>query len=298
MKDDIKIEIDNKKCIKCGSCSKVCPAKIYDKSTSNEVILKNTFLCIKCSDCVSVCPKKAITHAEIKEEKDSESSYVNNEFSKLIRKRRTLRNFKNIPLTKEEKEYLHQAACLSPRGGHSKLIRNTGIIMVEDKELINELVKYGIEYLLLLNKKLNSPLVKIITTMNKSFKESISNTVDRIEKVLYAHNNNINMLTYDAPTIILLYSEKDTAISYENALICEYQMMLAAESINLGSCFLGWLSFSLQGYQVKNIKKLKQIYNQLGIMKNKKISCAFSIGKNIVEYRTNKTHDSLDVKYL
>jgi NAD-dependent dihydropyrimidine dehydrogenase PreA subunit len=49
------LQVDMKKCSKCGICLKQCPMQLK----VNELIHKPD--CIKCGRCVAACPKKALS---------------------------------------------------------------------------------------------------------------------------------------------------------------------------------------------------------------------------------------------
>jgi Nif-specific ferredoxin III len=83
------IELDEKKCIGCGRCFKVCPRDVleivqratddvnfddyddddyddddYDDDSDNSyMVLSNALDCIGCEACSRVCPKKCFTHS-------------------------------------------------------------------------------------------------------------------------------------------------------------------------------------------------------------------------------------------
>jgi ferredoxin-type protein NapH len=50
----LKLQVDTKKCTKCGECQKVCPVdiKIYEDPQSAQ--------CVRCMECVKACPVSAI----------------------------------------------------------------------------------------------------------------------------------------------------------------------------------------------------------------------------------------------
>jgi len=53
-----KAEIDEKKCINCGACKKICPQKAVENNQKKHII--NEKKCIGCGLCERVCPVKAI----------------------------------------------------------------------------------------------------------------------------------------------------------------------------------------------------------------------------------------------
>ncbi|MTI67422.1 MAG: hypothetical protein FH753_12625 [Firmicutes bacterium] len=296
--EEIKTKVKNDNCINCGCCIKVCPAKIFI-SSDNEALVKkqNLKYCINCDDCKAVCPKKAVVNKNLntKEINNMGLNYESEKLLSFLEKRRSIRSYKSDNLSKEEKQYLNKVSSLAPKGGHTKSLRKTEIIIIESEELINEITSYSYQYLKLLKKKLNSFWFTIFKFFNNSLKESLNNTVDRINLTLKAHEDNINMLTYDAPNLIILHAEKDNPVAQKNLTIMEYQLMLGAEGLNLGTCFLGWVSFALQSFRLKRTDDLKEIYEKLEIPANRKILSAFSIGRKRVDYKKLKSKRNMKI---
>ena len=58
-----KIEVDVEKCIGCGGCANVCPARLIELSDSEATRIIEYFLkrCTYCGRCAEVCPEDAIT---------------------------------------------------------------------------------------------------------------------------------------------------------------------------------------------------------------------------------------------
>lgn len=56
-----KPTIDQKKCIGCGTCVKVCPVNVFDfDSKKNKAVVSRPKDCIGCKACEMQCPVKAI----------------------------------------------------------------------------------------------------------------------------------------------------------------------------------------------------------------------------------------------
>jgi polyferredoxin len=56
----MKIEIDSDKCIRCGSCEKVCPMDVKLLNYLDKGARITSTECIQCMECINVCPKSAI----------------------------------------------------------------------------------------------------------------------------------------------------------------------------------------------------------------------------------------------
>ena len=59
-----KPEVDNEKCMGCGECVVICPAKVYELRDEKSVPI-NSEECIGCENCIYVCEHGAITVIEI-----------------------------------------------------------------------------------------------------------------------------------------------------------------------------------------------------------------------------------------
>lgn len=58
-----KIEVNVDKCVGCGGCANVCPARLIEISDSGPTRILEYFLkrCTYCGRCAEVCPEDAIT---------------------------------------------------------------------------------------------------------------------------------------------------------------------------------------------------------------------------------------------
>lgn len=301
MSNKSELRIHQGDCISCGICVGTCPAKVF-KKCDNHVLIdsRNEIFCINCGDCTSVCPKEAIKSENLFTE-EVHDDYINLKPEQLLnffKIRRTVRSYKPVNLSVYEKDYLAQVAALTPKGGHTQSIRNTGIIIVENKELIEKIIDYTYEYIYALKKKISSVWVGIPKAFNPLFRDNINNTMERIDSILKAKEQNINMLTYDSANLVLLHNENNSPISRENLTIMEYQLMLGAEVLNLGTCFLGWVSFAMQSYKVGKSNELKLIYDMLGIPKGREISGVFSIGRKNSNYKKLKVRDKATINSI
>ena len=262
----------------------------------NFIIIDNPHkkYCLNCNDCISVCPRDAILKDNIADigaagnVLSKEFTYSPEQFINLLLNLKPVHNFTPGILSKPEKDYLIQVASLAPRNGYNDEIRNTGIILVENSELLAEIEQYTYHYLDLLRKNMASIWQKIPNLFNPELQKNITTTLSQINLTLDAYHNEVNMVTFNASNLIILNAAKNSPEARANATIMGYQLILGAEALDLGLSFLSWVSLALQSMMIKKSDELHRINHRLAIPKNRKIQSVFAIGKESVRYRKLK----------
>lgn len=298
MTDRISMNIIDTRCIRCNLCIKACPAGVF--ATGHHSVLineQNQKYCLNCNDCVSVCPRDAIYKDDVTDT-GVEGNILGRDltcnpeqFINLLLNIRLVRNFAPQTLEKPEKDYLARLASLAPRNGFRDEIRNTGVILVENKELLAAIEQYTHHYLLALQKSMTSVWQAIPNLFNTALRHNINVTLSHVNLVLDAYRNKINMLTFGAPNLLILHSEKGNPDASENLTVMGYQLTLGADVLDLGLCFLSWVSAALQSMMIKKSTELEAIHRKLAIPKNREIRSVFGIGKKLVNYRKLNERD-------
>jgi nitroreductase len=141
-----------------------------------------------------------------------------NKTIETIKQRRSVRNYKNEQIQQEELETILEAALYAPFGdGETQDIHFT---VVQNKSILNQLNK----------------MAKEVAGMSdlEWFKE-------------LGNNENYNCL-YNAPTLVIVSCNKNSMCPETDASMAVQNMLLAAESIGVGSCCLYFplLAFDLE----------------------------------------------------
>ena len=157
------IKIDQEKCISCGACVDDCFTRdIVIKDDKAQALNKT---CIKCCHCIAICPVNAvsITDYDMSEVKEYEATGFDIEPEKLlnfIKFRRSVRQFKDMPIEKEKLEVIIEAGRFTPTGGNRQPV---SFVVVQDE--LSELTGLALESLnnlgkeLLANKENTPPLI-------------------------------------------------------------------------------------------------------------------------------------------
>lgn len=146
-----------------------------------------------------------------------------NEIIETIMHRRTIRRFEEKQIEEDVLQQILQAGLYAPSAGGRQ-----GVLFAvcQDKEVNERLGKI---------KRANSN-PQMATTASYVSKEQPS----------IADDPNLKNAFYDAPTVITLFVPKNFLFAAEDCAAAAENMMLAADSLGVGSCYIGqgWTAFA------------------------------------------------------
>ena len=182
-----------------------------------------------------------------------------NETIKHILERNTCRDFKDTPVKKEHIETLVKTALAAPS---ARNIQPWHITVVTDKALLGEIDAEG---------------MKILSTSEE--KAMFDMLMSRGGK-----------LFYNAPCLILVLSDGSDWGTLDSGILCQ-NVVIAAQSLGLGTCIVGLARIPLNGPKKEEYKKRLSIPEGF----------EFSIGILVGEINTGKAphdHDQNKVSYI
>jgi len=146
-----------------------------------------------------------------------------NETIKHITERYTCRDFNETPVTKQQIEILVNAALAAPS---ARNIQPWHVIVVTDKALIDEMDKEG---------------MKILSgSEDKTMYEMLMSRGGK--------------LFYNAPCLILVLSDGSDWGTLDSGILCQ-NVVIAAQSLGLGTCIVGMARVPLNGPKSEEYKK-------------------------------------------
>jgi len=177
------------------------------------------------------------------------------EFIQELKKRRSIRKYKDTPVNKELIEEIIQAGKYAPSATNQQPWR---FIVITKKEMINEIaggVKQEIKSILKRRffLKYRFPALK-----NDHAVKLLAATTFSKEDILF----------FDAPVLIFIIAEKKQFYD-ESCACCAENMMLAAHSLGLGSCWIGFAHF---------LELNKEWMSAIGVPKGYHISASLVFG--------------------
>jgi nitroreductase/NAD-dependent dihydropyrimidine dehydrogenase PreA subunit len=210
------ITLNQEKCIKCGICVQECPVNVLKISERGPEEV-NSNACLACGHCVAVCPKEAIDNKKspLANQVSKKEYALNAEEAKLfIRSRRSIRNFKDTAIPRENLLKLVDIAHYAPTASN---LQGVSYIIVDNKETIRLAAETSSDWL-----SKHPVYSKIFDGMLKTFRQT-------------GKDSNLR----DAPSIILAIADKNFIKGRENSILSLAYLELFAPSLGLGSCWAG-----------------------------------------------------------
>jgi nitroreductase/NAD-dependent dihydropyrimidine dehydrogenase PreA subunit len=253
--------IDYTKCSQCKYCIDECPTKNYSLEEEEKKVIFKPKACILCGHCIAICPENAVLYEDMRDiplEFEEPIDFLLDEaLFKLIRSKRSIRRYKSQKVPHEIIEKIIESIRYAPAAIN---LRNLKSIIISGKKKIEEFT------------------YSIIESMESGKqKENLKKSVE----------NGINPFFYNAPHILMLHSKNGWG--EVNATIALTYAMLYAETLGIGSCWIG----GIQKYFLGNREVTERI---LGI--SNKICGMMIFGYPAVKYHRSPPRPPLEVNEI
>ena len=214
------IGIDYEKCNKCGICVKSCSRYFREDIEQDKIVFEDPQNeCNLCGRCIALCPTDAILSEGLgdvltfKETQDPSTLIQYETMHKFMSAKRSMRGYKSKKVPKTILEKVLNTMKYAPTAAN---IRNLECTIISDENVI---------------KKLSESVIDVL----------IASTSPRYsERAKQAKEIGFDMIFYHAPHVMMLHSTKPY-FPYDstNATIALTYGMLSAQSLGLGTCWIG-----------------------------------------------------------
>jgi nitroreductase len=153
-----------------------------------------------------------------------------------IKNRRSIRKYLKDQIKDEDLDMIIEAAIYAPTGGNNQHWHFT---IIQNKEII--------DYLNVEAKKVMANLPDDWLSLDE-----ISGSAEQVIKMGRSEHLHI---FYHAPTVIIISGKEDASTPIPDCSAATQNILLTAESIDIGSCWIGLARFSFENQD--NIKKLR-----------------------------------------
>ena len=228
----ITIEVDKKICKGDARCVEICPMRILkmdEKSRVPEFIPGGGDICVNCGHCFAFCPTGAIKLSTM-EVKDS----IRLDHSKLpspeqvelfLKGRRSIRVYKDEPVTKETIEKLLDIARYAPSGINRQPVN---WLVISGKEKVHTLGG------------LISNWMEELAQQKSGLAESL-----RFDRLVESWKNGTDRICRNAPCVVIAYGLKEDPMAPQSCTISAEYLELAAFGFGLGACWAGYVNMAV-----------------------------------------------------
>jgi NAD-dependent dihydropyrimidine dehydrogenase PreA subunit/nitroreductase len=250
--------IDQSLCKNCGTCTEVCPNKIIEKKDVTEFNQEREHLCQQCGQCMAICPVKSVHveglsyEADFHDQAGNTSNYEN--FVEILSSRRSVRAFKNRPVSEELLDEIVNSVSYAPFGAAPEKME---ISVINNRETIESALPLISDFLNGIGRMIENPIasraLKLIT--GKEDFRTIKNHIYPIAKGGVYDLDHWDGITRGAPSMITIHAAKDAEAHTNNGVIYATYIMLASHAIGLGATMVECVITP-----INRSKKLKQIF--------------------------------------
>ena len=213
-------EVDQKKCVRCGSCSEVCPSRVIELTDGSFPTADMTKVCINCGHCSAVCPNGALSLETMPIDQcplvEEDLFPAPEALEYYIKAHRSTRNFKDKPVQLETILRVIDIVRYSPTVQNSQPV---SWVVVYDREEVKRMTKMA------------------INSFRYFLKKDSSNPQSREMLHLVAeYEAGLDPICLDAPHIFVASAPKDNIFSAVNCTTALTYLELMLPSFGLGGC--------------------------------------------------------------
>lgn len=286
--------LENDVCTRCGACVDTCSERVLAfAAESNVPSIVRPELCIACGHCVDICPVSACHHDDMGPgevcDVDSALTPSPDQVLELLRTRRSVRQFKPDPVTREELERLLEAARHAP-SAHN--YQTTKYVVVQDPTRLAEISRICVEYYQGLAKQLRNPLIRSAyrLALTRREVESAYHLRNDFDLLAEQYARGEDPILHRAPCLIVSYAEESVNYPEANATLALHNVALMAHAMGLGAFLLG--------YVVGCSRRSKVIPKMLAIPEGHFVTSVLAVGKPAVKFLRWSPRRAADVKWM
>jgi len=298
--EENRIEIDGDLCSGCGLCEEVCPTDTISLTEGKATASGEQ--CISCGHCAAVCPQEAIRVAAIDEELSRYKTFTAEKqwlppgnfntslLVQLMASRRSCRHFTERPVERAVLEDLMKIGITAPSGTNSQLWTFT---ILPTRKAVKSLAGHVSSFYERLNATAEKTLLRsFLKLIGKGELDAYYRGYYRMVKEALEewHESGKDRLFHGSTAVIIVGSEPGASCPVEDALLATQNILLAAHSMGLGSCLIG--------FAIVAMKRAPSIQRAIGIPAEEEIHAVISLGYSDEVYQRVAGRKKLTQRYF
>ena len=295
------VYLDPALCDGCGLCLKVCPARAFSLEEGRAVFTGKCSLA--CDHCAAVCPRQAI---EVEIDKPEPFTFENfmvsagaassrppvdvSGLAALMRQRRSCRVYREKPVPLSLLKDLVRMGLTAPSGTNSQALSFT--ILPEREKLVDfgrAIARFYEDLNRLAEKAWLRRGLKLcrrpeLDLYYREYYESVK------EGLRSWWEGSDDRLFHGATAAILVSSRPGASCPVEDALLATGNMILASETLGLGSCLIG--------FAVEALKRDKKIKKIIDIPADEKVHAVLALGYPAIRFQRPATRRQVPIRVV
>ncbi len=278
--EENRIEIDRNLCNGCGLCVTVCPTGTISLIEGKAAASGGDS--ISCGHCEAICPRKAIHVPAIDEEMSRyktftpdklwlpSGKYSTSSLVQLMASRRSCRCFTGKPVERDMLEDLVKIGITAPSGTNSQ---SWSFTILPARKAVTSFAEHIASFFRRLNITAEKTMLRLfLKLIGKGELDAYYHGYYRkVKDALEQWNESgKDRLFHGSTAVILIGSKQGASCPAEDALLATQNILLAAHSMGLGSCLIG--------YAVSAMKKDHSIQEAIGIPSEEGIHSVIALG--------------------
>ncbi|HOF20614.1 MAG TPA: nitroreductase family protein [Bacteroidales bacterium] len=266
----MNIRIDYDLCTRCDLCSRVCGSRRIIIADDKRPVKLIEAGCNDCGHCIAICPVNAIVNTRTDMSAftamtDPDIRYE--QFSNLVRNRRSIRNYRKQPLKQEHIDKLMEVARYIPSGSNKQLLKYR---FITDETLLQEIkTEMADKMRMVLKLSASFPVRYFVKDRSKS-------SASRLVKLFF--EDGVDTFLRGAPCLLVIYTEQ------KYFRIPQWDAGIAANTIDLAAQTLG-IGTLMNGYFVELANRFKSVRKLVRLNGREQVLTALCLGYPSVRYK-------------
>jgi nitroreductase/NAD-dependent dihydropyrimidine dehydrogenase PreA subunit len=282
-------EVLSRRCTGCGMCVDVCPGFVLETINKKASVVRGDW-CIGCGHCGAICPVAAIRHeaSATGKGRGPKPAAAPEQIMQLLRERRSVRVYRDRPVSKKVLERIIETGRYAPTGRNSQNVCYVVLQSPAEIVLLREMtIAFYARVFAWARNRFGAFLFGLFA--GRRTVAYLQESIPKLEHAKKLIDQGKDCLFYDAPAMLVVHAEAWDTCSAFNGAVALYNCSLMAQALGVGCCFNGYLQSA-----VNNDRRLKR---WLGIPRDHHCFGAMTLGYQKIKYQRLVNRDPATVAW-